>query len=450
VDLAAPAAPFELGSIAVTGVPSDVAASGGLAVVPWYHVRLNRGGVSFLDVSDPAAPVELAEFQVYGEPTRVLWSPPWALIGVRGTSGPGTDHLLVLHAADPSNPVLAEEEPLPYAPTGLSLVGTRLILTGGGGALSWLDEYDFSVPDEPQLVESFGLNRVFTDLTARGDFLYALEEGGTVDLLDLSFGDFIYYRAVSWLPAPGRNLALVRDRLHVAGGDLLLADVSDPDALLPAGSYVSGTAVDVAVGEASLHLLDAAGLWSLPADCAGVTPVYAQAFTARRERGMARLEWRLAGQGEGTLEVEGAADGRTWILAPSGTGRAVDPSPPTGPVEYALVLVEDGTRTRLARSTLPPADLPMRPRFLGAGPNPFNPRTTLRYALPAPGPVRVTVHTLDGARVRVLFEGEQAAGEHALPWDGRDGDGRSLPSGAYLCRLEADGRTSALRVTLVR
>ena len=50
----------------------------------------------------------------------------------------------------------------------------------------------------------------------------------------------------------------------------------------------------------------------------------------------------------------------------------------------------------------------------------------------------------------MLFEGEQAAGEHALPWDGRDGDGRSLPSGAYLCRLEADGRTSALRVTLVR
>jgi hypothetical protein len=42
------------------------------------------------------------------------------------------------------------------------------------------------------------------------------------------------------------------------------------------------------------------------------------------------------------------------------------------------------------------------------------------------------------------------AGTHAVAWDGRDGRGRELASGAYSCRLEADGAREAKKLILLR
>jgi hypothetical protein len=37
-----------------------------------------------------------------------------------------------------------------------------------------------------------------------------------------------------------------------------------------------------------------------------------------------------------------------------------------------------------------------------------------------------------------------------VAWDGRDGEGRALASGAFVCRLSAGGAVSSARLTLVR
>ena len=83
-------------------------------------------------------------------------------------------------------------------------------------------------------------------------------------------------------------------------------------------------------------------------------------------------------------------------------------------------------------------------------PNPFNPRTTIRFDLPAAGPVRLSVYDLAGRLVRVLVEGEMPEGSHQAVWDGRDATGRSAPSGSYLARLVAGGRVEGVRLSLVR
>ncbi len=70
-------------------------------------------------------------------------------------------------------------------------------------------------------------------------------------------------------------------------------------------------------------------------------------------------------------------------------------------------------------------------------PNPFNPITTIRFDLPGPGPVSLRVFTVAGRPVATLLEGPVATGRHEVSWDGRDGEGRLLPSGTYFCRLEA-------------
>lgn len=98
----------------------------------------------------------------------------------------------------------------------------------------------------------------------------------------------------------------------------------------------------------------------------------------------------------------------------------------------------------------PPAGASAETRLFAAVPNPFNPRTTIRFALPAAGAVRLAVHGLDGRLVATLVSGDLPAGEHEAVWDGRDRAGRPAASGIYICRLEAGGVVRAERVALLK
>jgi hypothetical protein len=83
-------------------------------------------------------------------------------------------------------------------------------------------------------------------------------------------------------------------------------------------------------------------------------------------------------------------------------------------------------------------------------PNPFNPRTTLSFWLPASQTCRLAVYSLDGRLVRTLLEESLAAGAHETVWDGTDAHGARVASGTYVCRLEAGQVTTLRRVVLVK
>ncbi len=88
--------------------------------------------------------------------------------------------------------------------------------------------------------------------------------------------------------------------------------------------------------------------------------------------------------------------------------------------------------------------------LLGVTPNPFNPRTTIRFELPEGGAVRLSVFDVAGRLVRTLVDGGLAQGSHEYAWDGRDEAGRAVGSGSYLARLEFGGRVETVRMGLVR
>ena len=87
----------------------------------------------------------------------------------------------------------------------------------------------------------------------------------------------------------------------------------------------------------------------------------------------------------------------------------------------------------------------------GSAPNPFARGTAIRYELPSPARVSLTIHNAAGRVVRSLLRDEsRGAGEHAALWDGRDDEGRRVAFGAYFCRLESGGRTVVRRMVLLK
>jgi len=83
-------------------------------------------------------------------------------------------------------------------------------------------------------------------------------------------------------------------------------------------------------------------------------------------------------------------------------------------------------------------------------PNPFNPRTTVRYTVPSRGHVTVAVYDVHGAYVVRLFDGERTAGAYSIEWDGRSADGAPVASGLYFARIEEDNVVRTKKMALLK
>ncbi|MER3524224.1 MAG: hypothetical protein C4326_09205 [Ignavibacteria bacterium] len=78
-------------------------------------------------------------------------------------------------------------------------------------------------------------------------------------------------------------------------------------------------------------------------------------------------------------------------------------------------------------------------------PNPFNPTTSIRFALPGTAHTTLKVFNLIGQQVAELVNTQLAAGEYRVEFDGR-----LLPSGVYIYRLESGGQRSIKKMVLIR
>ncbi|HEY3295177.1 MAG TPA: T9SS type A sorting domain-containing protein [bacterium] len=83
--------------------------------------------------------------------------------------------------------------------------------------------------------------------------------------------------------------------------------------------------------------------------------------------------------------------------------------------------------------------------ILSAYPNPFNPGTTLSFALSKAGRTSIVVYDITGREVQTLINETLTAGEHTLPFDGS-----ALPSGIYFARVNSGESIATQKLLLLK
>ena len=108
-----------------------------------------------------------------------------------------------------------------------------------------------------------------------------------------------------------------------------------------------------------------------------------------------------------------------------------------------------------ARLTSPPTGVGHTPELsaltvLPNIPNPFAGSTEIEIRLPVASRVTIEIYDVAGRRVRSQPPIDRQAGPLRMVFDGRDDDGRPLPSGVYFYRVTAAGRTVTHKMVIAR
>ena len=214
IDVSNPAAPFEVGSLNLTGTPSNIFVSGSYAYVSSNN---DAGEMYIIDISTPSSPSLTGSFNAAGtsDATGVYVVGTTAYL-TRIISGPNPE-FIIINAAIPSLPTELGSLNLPGgSPQEVVVVGTFAYLANTADGQEF-QVINVSVPAVPSLAASLNLP--------------GNNNGVTID-------------------ASGANAFVGR-----AGGDVVMVDITTPDAPVVLGIFAAtGNTNDVSYSPASNYL----------------------------------------------------------------------------------------------------------------------------------------------------------------------------------------------------
>lgn len=83
-------------------------------------------------------------------------------------------------------------------------------------------------------------------------------------------------------------------------------------------------------------------------------------------------------------------------------------------------------------------------------PNPFNPSTKFRYALPEGRNVKIIIYDIQGKQVAELVNNYQAPGTYEVTWNGKNDNAEVVSSGVYLYRIEVGSYSVSKKMMLLK
>lgn len=83
-------------------------------------------------------------------------------------------------------------------------------------------------------------------------------------------------------------------------------------------------------------------------------------------------------------------------------------------------------------------------------PNPFNPETSIDFAIPRSGHVSIEIFNTLGQKVKTLVDEPLTAGVKRVRWDGHDDRGKEVASGVYFYRMTVNDFTQSKKMLLLK
>lgn len=81
-------------------------------------------------------------------------------------------------------------------------------------------------------------------------------------------------------------------------------------------------------------------------------------------------------------------------------------------------------------------------------PNPFNPETTISFAMSEAGLAKIQVYNLRGQLVNTLLNDQLSAGKQSIIWNGKDSNNKDVASGIYFYRIKTSKATIQRKMVL--
>jgi hypothetical protein len=199
--------------------------------------------------------------------------------------------------------------------------------------------------------------------------------------------------------------------------------------------------------------------WTYVAEttCQDPLPVELSSVEATVHGDQITLHWTTASETNNAgfdIELELGTDIFEKVGHVEGYGTTLEPREYTytvsdlSPGRYVFRLKQIDFDGAFAYSETVAATVALPDQFVleSAYPNPFNPSTTIRFAVATEQGVTLTLIDAHGRRVRTLYQGDVAANESHLVRI----DGEGLASGSYVVRLAGNGFVATERVVLAK
>jgi len=87
---------------------------------------------------------------------------------------------------------------------------------------------------------------------------------------------------------------------------------------------------------------------------------------------------------------------------------------------------------------------------INAYPNPFNPNVRIALDLPRLSTVSLSIYDASAKQVGTIYTGELQTGSHEFEWIATDNEGKMLPAGIYLLRLDCNGYSETMKLMYLR
>jgi hypothetical protein len=363
----------------------------------------------------------------------------------------------VIDLSTPSEPAVIGIAPLNTNVRALLPLGDFLMVGGTGEPDERFIVMDVTDPGEPAAVSSLAVSGSGDDIAISGPFAYVASYYDDLTVVDIS--DPLVPRLVGDLDVSGQCIEVVGQYAYVGLTNLAILDLADPSAPQILSSVsVEGSVTDIVVAG---NLLLTATSWEgmsvfdltdpraptllasldTPSRATAIDYLWPYAYVTDAQAGLLIVDI----SNPSSPEVVGLAETSGYA-----TDVVVDESfICVGDNHYGIKIAWPACPSVAGQPILGPGSGHPLPT-LDIYPNPFNPRTTIKFECRESGPAQLEVFDLSGRRVVQLVDGWLAAGHQEETWNGRDISGRSVAAGQYLVKLKTRDGINVQKVILAK